>query len=221
MLSHVLLRLNVAITNTFIFRASTLWCLTVCTLNLAAHQKEVFDGRQVVINLWQQSRSHLDQSFIDHIAPLNELSSKDLSLASCNRFVRQCRIIHAHLIHFFVSSCHDHITFCESSASASALKSYVQLYTYWKERNFLPLFSFYTKYFDAVARLFVTAIQNAHLHRTVPSWAEHLVAAEQYYFEMAQILKVLENSVHEERYARQLHRYYDLLNFLQDEGKSA
>jgi len=160
------------------------------------------------INSLNQTFTHACQRYL---ADRDQL----LKIEYCFDFTQHCQFLHQFFKYLFVSQRDGSLIHNESDNEF--MRDVVPLFAYWKSIGYEPYLQFYALYFDCLARLFVVALHESWLNVANDKYAYQRTKAEQAHAMMSMVMEHLIGSEYEERYARQLARYYDLLSFVQSE----
>jgi hypothetical protein len=195
--------------------------LITVTLHLGllnASPSPFYNATALIQKLWRLPISEFNSYFSDLTRCYCNDRTALLNLEHCDRFVYHCQSLHHFLKNLSVNTIDNSLLYNELENEWHP--NYVPLFSYWKEINFASYSQFYALYFDCLARLFVVAVHESWVNLLNEKYAHERTKAEQLHAQMSMVLERLNGSEYEERYSRQLARYYDLLSFSQSEKES-
>lgn len=174
-----------------------------------------YNSKAVIQKLWRLKINSFNAFFATLTAQYVDDRNQLVKLEHCDQFIHHCQRIHHFLKYLFVVSSHNSLIYSESENEW--MPDGIPLFSYWKSEGFKSYRQFYALYFDCLARLFVVAMHESWLNLRNGRYAHYRTKAEQFHAHMSMVLEQLIGSEYEERYGRQLARYYDLLNCAQSE----
>jgi hypothetical protein len=187
--------------------------------NSYAAPHNIFNASHVMQSLWQLPIDTFNETFASYVDQYSSYNQEFLKLTSCQKFVRHCRILHNFFKRLMVDEYNDSLVYGDLDLSLMPA-THMPLFTYWHVHRFKAGYDFYALYFDCISRLFVVAIHEAQMQKATMKYTECKARADHYHAELSMILKQLIGSTYEERYTRQLNRYFELLALVQVENQN-